>query len=203
MQDYFLIWEPRDIVGGDFFWLHRSHRGYFIIIGDCTGHGVPGAFMTLIACGLLDRHLRSLEEPSPAAGAGLLHRDLQTMLGQDQRGREGETDDGFDAGVCFVSRPTASWCLPGRDFSLWRAHDGSDRGDQGRPGRHRLSPRAGGRHVQRDHAGPCRGRVVLHDDRRADRTDRRRAPPLLRTQALHRGHCAHQACAMAEQRECS
>ena len=61
MHDHFLIWEPRDIVGGDFFWFHRTNRGYFVILGDCTGHGVPGAFMTLIACGLLDRHLRTME----------------------------------------------------------------------------------------------------------------------------------------------
>ena len=46
MHDYFLIWEPRDIVGGDFFWFRPTDLGYFIIVGDCTGHGVPGAFMT-------------------------------------------------------------------------------------------------------------------------------------------------------------
>ena len=125
MHDYFLIWEPRDIVGGDFFWFHRTNRGYFVIIGDCTGHGVPGAFMTLIACGLLDRHLRALEQPSPARLLGMLHRDLQTMLGQDQ-GREGETDDGFDAGVCFVSNEERKLVFAGARFSLWRARHGDD-----------------------------------------------------------------------------
>ena len=60
---------------------------------------MPGAFMTLIACGLLDRHLRSMEAPSPGALLGKLHHDLQAMLGQDGGlSGEGETDDGFDAG---------------------------------------------------------------------------------------------------------
>jgi serine phosphatase RsbU (regulator of sigma subunit) len=121
--DYFLIWEPRDIVGGDFFWLHRGDRGSYLIIGDCTGHGVPGAFMTLIACGLLDRHLRSLDEPSPKQLLSLLHRDLQTILGQDQ-GREGDTDDGLDAGVCFISHAERRLVFAGAHFSLWQAHQG-------------------------------------------------------------------------------
>ena len=45
--DHFLIWEPRDIVGGDFFWFQPINDGYAVMVGDCTGHGVPGAFMTL------------------------------------------------------------------------------------------------------------------------------------------------------------
>jgi PAS domain S-box-containing protein len=122
--DCFLIWEPRDIVGGDFFWLHRSESGYYLIVGDCTGHGVPGAFMTLIACGLLDRHLRMLESPSPASLLRMLHRDLQTLLGQDQ-GREGNTDDGFEAGVCFVSEADRRLVFAGAHFSLWRARLGA------------------------------------------------------------------------------
>jgi PAS domain S-box-containing protein len=123
-RDYFLIWEPRDIVGGDFFWLHRSADGYFIIVGDCTGHGVPGAFMTLIACGLLDRHLRTAQNPSPGLLLSLLHRDLQVLLGQD-RGRDGETDDGFEAGICFVNNSESRLVFAGAHLSLWRAHQGA------------------------------------------------------------------------------
>jgi PAS domain S-box-containing protein len=122
-RDYFLIWEPRDIVGGDFFWFHRASRGYFIIVGDCTGHGVPGAFMTLIACGLLDRHLRAVENPSPSQLLGMLHRDLQMLLGQD-RGREGGTDDGLDAGICFVNIVDRMLVFAGAHLPLWRAHRG-------------------------------------------------------------------------------
>ncbi len=122
--DYFLIWEPRDIVGGDFFWLHRTETGYYFIVGDCTGHGVPGAFMTLIACGLLDRHLRTLENSSPSLLLSALHRDLQTLLGQDQ-GPDGKTDDGFEAGVCFVSEAERRLVFAGAHFSLWRARLGA------------------------------------------------------------------------------
>lgn len=122
-RDYFLIWEPRDIVGGDFFWLHRTERGYFIITGDCTGHGVPGAFMTLIACGLIDRHLRTLQAPSPATVLAHLHRDLQMLLGQDQG--HGETDDGLEAGICLVHPEERTLVFAGAHFSLWRARNGT------------------------------------------------------------------------------
>ena len=64
--DHFLIWEPRDIVGGDFFWFQPIQDGYAVMVGDCTGHGVPGAFMTLIAWGLLDRMLRSAPSDKPS-----------------------------------------------------------------------------------------------------------------------------------------
>jgi PAS domain S-box-containing protein len=124
MRDYFLIWEPRDIVGGDFFWFHRSDPGFFIMVGDCTGHGVPGAFMTLIACGLLDRHLRTLKKPSPGLLLSMLHRDLQALLGQDQ-GRDGETNDGFEAGICLVSDVERRLVFAGAHFSLWRARHGA------------------------------------------------------------------------------
>ncbi|MEL6963250.1 MAG: PAS-domain containing protein [Pseudomonadota bacterium] len=117
-RDHFLIWEPRDIVGGDFFWHHPMHGGYAMIVGDCTGHGVPGAFMTLIACGLLDRMLQSgVDRPSLLLNH--LHRELQTLLGQDQS--EGETDDGLEAGICFVNDADKRLVFSGARFSLYHS----------------------------------------------------------------------------------
>ena len=92
--DHFLIWEPRDIVGGDFFWFQPIADGYAVMVGDCTGHGVPGAFMTLIAWGLLDRMLRSADSDNPSQVLAGLHRGVQSLLGQDES--QGETDDGLE-----------------------------------------------------------------------------------------------------------
>ena len=98
--DHFLIWEPRDIVGGDFFWFQPIEDGYAVMVGDCTGHGVPGAFMTLIAWGLLDRMLRTASSDKPSEVLKGLHRGVQSLLGQNEEG--GETDDGLEAGICFI-----------------------------------------------------------------------------------------------------
>jgi PAS domain S-box-containing protein len=118
--DHFLIWEPRDIVGGDFFWFQPIEDGYAVMVGDCTGHGVPGAFMTLIAWGLLDRMLRTASSDKPSEVLTGLHRGVQSLLGQNEEG--GETDDGLEAGVCFVKPAKREMSFSGARFSLWRAN---------------------------------------------------------------------------------
>ena len=117
--DHFLIWEPRDIVGGDFFWFQPIDDGYAIIVGDCTGHGVPGAFMTLIAWGMLDRMLARAQSSNPSQVLTGLHRGVQSLLGQDQD--SGETDDGLEAGVCFINPSKQQITFAGARFSLWKA----------------------------------------------------------------------------------
>ena len=118
--DHFLIWEPRDIVGGDFFWFQPINDGYAVMVGDCTGHGVPGAFMTLIAWGLLDRMLRSADSDNPSKVLTGLHRGVQSLLGQNEA--QGETDDGLEAGICFINMKKRKMTFSGARFSLWRAN---------------------------------------------------------------------------------
>jgi PAS domain S-box-containing protein len=120
--DHFLIWEPRDIVGGDFFWFQPISEGYAVIVGDCTGHGVPGAFMTLIAWGLLERMLNATPSNDPGRLLAGLHRGVQALLGQDEQ--TGDTDDGLEAGVCFVNTDERKMHFSGARFSLWRAKSG-------------------------------------------------------------------------------
>ena len=122
-RDHFLIWEPRDVVGGDFFWFHPAQGGHVVMVGDCTGHGVPGAFMTLIACGLLDRILQTVPADEPSRVLGELHRGLQVLLGQDQG--DGETDDGLEAGACFISETGHQLVFAGARLSLWRTTGGA------------------------------------------------------------------------------
>ncbi|MGV1014556.1 MAG: SpoIIE family protein phosphatase, partial [Methyloceanibacter sp.] len=120
--DHFLIWEPRDIVGGDFFWFQPINDGYAVMVGDCTGHGVPGAFMTLIAWGLLDRMLRDAPSDKPSQVLAGLHGGVQSLLGQDEA--RGDTDDGLEAGICFINPKKRQMTFAGARFSLWRANRG-------------------------------------------------------------------------------
>jgi PAS domain S-box-containing protein len=117
--DHFLIWEPRDIVGGDFFWFQLINDGYAIIVGDCTGHGVPGAFMTLIAWGMLDRILARAPSSNPSQVLTGLHLGVQSLLGQDKE--SGETNDGLEAGVCFINPSKHTMTFAGAHLSLWKA----------------------------------------------------------------------------------
>ncbi|MEO1458046.1 MAG: SpoIIE family protein phosphatase [Pseudomonadota bacterium] len=124
-RDHFLLWEPRDMVGGDFFWFHPLEDGYALIVGDCTGHGVPGAFMTLIATGLLDRLLSDGPLDQPSRLLSDLHKGLQILLGQDQAA--GDTDDGLELGICFVRDARREVTFSGARFSLWQSEAGEVR----------------------------------------------------------------------------
>lgn len=100
LGEVFLIWEPRDVVGGDFYWCGRWGEGVLVVLADCTGHGVPGAFMTLIARSALDR--ARAEVPPGAVGdlLGAVHRHVQRLLGQNEE--DGPSDDGLEAVACYL-----------------------------------------------------------------------------------------------------
>jgi serine phosphatase RsbU (regulator of sigma subunit) len=95
--DHLLHWEPRDIVGGDFFVFRHFDDGCFIAIIDCTGHGVPGAFMTLIVASFLDRLLQHGNPRDPAHVMAEMNRMVKASLAQDGDMEEGAgSDDGMD-----------------------------------------------------------------------------------------------------------
>lgn len=104
LPDHFLLWEPRDVVSGDYFHFEARDGGFFAALFDCTGHGVPGAFMTMIMSSFLQNALATSDWRDPAALLTRVNRRVKTALGQiDHRhadaGTEAEhaSDDGMDA----------------------------------------------------------------------------------------------------------
>ena len=121
-RDYFAIWEPKDVVGGDVYLLRPCDKGTLLMAADCTGHGVPGAFMSMIATGSLD--LALIENPSgdPAALLGRINQLVKLTLGQE--GRDGESDDGFECGLCLLDRSGNAMTYAGARFELWEVKNG-------------------------------------------------------------------------------
>ncbi|MGB0695573.1 MAG: PAS domain S-box protein [Rhodospirillaceae bacterium] len=115
--DSFVIWEPRDVVGGDIYWKRQWGAGSLIILGDCTGHGVPGAFMTLIATGALDRSVEEIEPGQVGALIQRMHQLIQNTLGQDSDG--GLSDDGLELGACYLPYQANSMTYAGARFELF------------------------------------------------------------------------------------
>jgi len=112
LSDHFLVWEPRDVVGGDYFYFDACEEGFFAALFDCTGHGVPGAFMTLIMASFLENALNEGNRHDPGAVLAEVNHRVKTALGQiDQIDHvHGETaneeigyrsDDGMDAAFCW------------------------------------------------------------------------------------------------------
>lgn len=107
LSDACLIWEPRDVVGGDFYHLECYPDGWFAAVADCTGHGVPGAFLTLIASSSLKQALELHGPRDPAQVMGEVNRGMKRVLGQHAKAEQlSESDDGMDA--CFFWFETAS-----------------------------------------------------------------------------------------------
>lgn len=115
--DHFVIWEPRDRVGGDIYWCRPWGLGYLIICADCTGHGVPGAFMTLIASAALERSQESAIPGRVGQLISRMHQLVQINLKQNQE--TGRSDDGLELGACFLDIEQSRMTFSGARFSLF------------------------------------------------------------------------------------
>lgn len=99
-KDYFILWAPRDIVGGDFYWVRRLDcDSFFVAAADCTGHGVPGAFMTMAVNSALN-HIVDQGRTDPADVLAELHHEIKATLHRNDT--EELTDDGLDIAICRI-----------------------------------------------------------------------------------------------------
>ncbi len=100
VSSYFIIYRPKDIVSGDFYWFGHYEEYAFAAAIDCTGHGVPGAFMSMIANTMLNEIVYQKHIISPAEILEHLHLAIRRALQQENKGN----DDGMDLCICRVER---------------------------------------------------------------------------------------------------
>jgi phosphoserine phosphatase RsbU/P len=98
MRDLFLLYRPRDIVGGDFYYFREWEESFIIAVADCTGHGVPGAFMSMTAKALMDRAIDTLGCDNPSELLKELDRLIRETLNQGSS--EAQFDNGLEIGLC-------------------------------------------------------------------------------------------------------
>lgn len=102
-QGAFVFYEPRDIVSGDFYWFYRKGDYVFIAVADCTGHGVPGAMMSMMGYSFLDNVVRRQEEVLQCSE--ILHEvdhEIQVVLNQHNNGAR----DGMDISLMRIHLKT-------------------------------------------------------------------------------------------------
>jgi serine phosphatase RsbU (regulator of sigma subunit) len=97
-NDCFVLFRPRDIVSGDFYWFHSKNHRAIIAAVDCTGHGVPGAFLSMIGNDLLHKIVtfKGISEPDKILHQ--LHMEMRYTLRQKESGNE----EGMDMAVCTI-----------------------------------------------------------------------------------------------------
>jgi len=103
LPEHFILYKAKDIVSGDFYWAFEKNDYWYIAVADCTGHGVPGAFMSMLGIAFLNEISASIDELSAAQILDSLREKIVKELGQ--KGKEGESKDGMDISlVCFNNK---------------------------------------------------------------------------------------------------
>lgn len=116
--DYFILWKPRDIVSGDFYWFKRLEDSMIIVVADCTGHGVPGAFMSLLGISFLndiltkDKNLKSFQILDRL-------REMIKLALQQELGKKSKASDGIDMAICIINHKTNQMDFAGANNPLY------------------------------------------------------------------------------------
>jgi len=113
LHEYFTIFKPRDIVSGDFYWFNHIGDRIYLAIVDCTGHGVPGAFMSMLGITFLNEIINVQQVFSPAKILELLHLNIRNALNQG----EAKNTDGMDIAICLFE-PAMNFYAPPEEYEM-------------------------------------------------------------------------------------
>jgi serine phosphatase RsbU (regulator of sigma subunit) len=107
--EHFILYKPKDIVSGDFYWSCDKEDWIYLVVADCTGHGVPGAFMSMLGIAFLNEITSSTQLLSPAEILNQLRSKIIKEL--KHKGREGGANDGMDISIIKINKNTleAEW----------------------------------------------------------------------------------------------
>ncbi len=120
--DHFVLYKPRDIVSGDFYWVDRVEDKQIIVTADCTGHGVPGAFMSMLGVSLLNEIILNRNIIAPHEILNNLREMVIESLGQAQAGTE--IKDGMDMTVTVIDFNEDKLYYAGANNPLYLIRDG-------------------------------------------------------------------------------
>lgn len=123
LPESFVYFGPKDIVSGDFYWVDRTQSKILIAVVDCTGHGVPGAMMSIIGRNLLDQAVNEKGITIPAQILNFLQVGLSVAFGQTGE-RKADLFDGMDLALCSVDLKTNMLEFAGANNSLYIIQEG-------------------------------------------------------------------------------
>ncbi|MDF2450647.1 MAG: rsbU 7 [Bacteroidota bacterium] len=114
LPNSFILFKPRDVVSGDFYWFNKTEDKLFFACVDCTGHGVPGAFMSMIGNSLLNEIVLTKKITSPSAILSNLNRSIFKVLKQNTS----ESRDGMDMALCMIDLKARTLTYSGANREL-------------------------------------------------------------------------------------
>lgn len=120
IPDHFMLWQPRDVVSGDFFFFHDEGHQFLLGLADCTGHGVPGGFMTMTANVVLSQLVSEMGPENPASLLMIGNRLLRAQLHQGIT-EKGGIDNGLDLGLVHCNIKSRKLTFAGARIGLIHA----------------------------------------------------------------------------------
>jgi serine phosphatase RsbU (regulator of sigma subunit) len=119
----FIFYQPLDFVSGDFYWFAEVNKLKILIAADCTGHGVPGAFMTVMATAMLEEIVNSQETVSPKEILEAL--DFKITKALLKKGADNNTHDGMDAAILAINEEEKTVVFAGAKNPLYVFKNGN------------------------------------------------------------------------------
>ena len=116
-KDMFVVYMPKDVVSGDFYWLYESATTRYIVAADCTGHGVPGAFLSIIGHNLLNKIIIRNTIDKPSTILNQLNVEINHFLQE-------EIEDGMDISVIVYDRHSYNVEFAGANHSIYLVKNG-------------------------------------------------------------------------------
>jgi serine phosphatase RsbU (regulator of sigma subunit) len=121
LNDHFILYKPRDIVSGDYYWMTQKNNKTIVVAADCTGHGVPGAFMSMLGISFLNEIVNKGDSTLPNVILNNLRDNVVNSL--HQTGQEGEQQDGMDLALCVIDNDKTKLWYAGAYNPLYLVRD--------------------------------------------------------------------------------
>lgn len=121
-NDYFIYYRPKHIVSGDFYWFSERDDKYFIVAADCTGHGVPGALMSMIGLELIQKIINDMKVDDTDEVLSTMNRELESAFFKEESGKA-LIKDGIEMGICIIDKKTKEMEFSGAFLPVYIVRD--------------------------------------------------------------------------------
>jgi serine phosphatase RsbU (regulator of sigma subunit) len=121
LNEHFILYKPRDIVSGDFYWIKQVKQYTVLVAADCTGHGVPGAFMSMLGMSYLNEIVQRREITQANQVLNELRKQIKYSLRQN--GKRDESKDGIDLALCVLDLENMKMQYAGANNPLYLVKD--------------------------------------------------------------------------------
>ena len=123
-EDSFILFRPKNIVSGDFYWIGEKGDKVFVVAADCTGHGVPGALMSMIGLKLIEKTINEDNIETPSGILAVMNRGLEKTFSREKNIGT-IIRDGMDIGLCVIDRKRKKIEYAGAFFPLYLIREDS------------------------------------------------------------------------------